>query len=75
MGRAYTAIWEEIKSEHTICLCYSESKGLYYPLFTSPLKKKFYSFLMAIKVFGREKCKFQKIIFQLRLRQTSDTAV
>lgn len=29
MGRTNTAIWEEIKSEHTICLCYSESKGLY----------------------------------------------
>lgn len=27
MGRTNTAIWEEIKSEHTICLCYSESKG------------------------------------------------
>lgn len=29
MGRTNTAIWEEIKSEHTTCLCYSESKGLY----------------------------------------------
>ncbi len=29
MGRANTAIWEDIKSEHTTCLCYSESKGLY----------------------------------------------
>ena len=24
-----TKIWEDIKSEHTTCLCYSESKGLY----------------------------------------------
>ena len=29
MGRANTAIWEDIKSKHTTCLCYSESKGLY----------------------------------------------
>lgn len=29
MDRANTAIWEDIKSEHTTCLCYSESKGLY----------------------------------------------
>ena len=29
MGRTNTAIWEEIKFEHTTCLCYSESKGLY----------------------------------------------
>lgn len=29
MGRTNTAIWEDIKSEHTNCLCYSESKGLY----------------------------------------------
>lgn len=29
MGRANTEIWEDIKSEHTNCLCYSESKGLY----------------------------------------------
>lgn len=29
MGRTNTVIWEDIKSEHTTCLCYSESKGLY----------------------------------------------
>lgn len=29
MDRPNTAIWENIKSEHTTCLCYSESKGLY----------------------------------------------
>ena len=29
MGRTNTAIWEDIKSEHTTCLCYSEPKGLY----------------------------------------------
>ena len=29
MGRANTAIWEDIKSKLTTCLCYSESKGLY----------------------------------------------
>ena len=28
MGRTNTAIWEDIKSEHTTCLCYSEPKGL-----------------------------------------------
>lgn len=29
MNRANTAIWEDIKSEHTTCLCFSKSKGLY----------------------------------------------
>lgn len=29
MSRGNTAIWEDIKYEHTNCLCFSESKGLY----------------------------------------------
>lgn len=75
MGRTNTAIWEEIKSEHTICLCYSESKGLYVSSIYFAPEEDILFLPHGYKGFGREKCKFQRIIFQLRLRQTSDTAV
>lgn len=29
MDRTNTAVWEEIKFEHNLCLCYSEAMGLY----------------------------------------------